>query len=113
MIAYYTDMWKGEINALKWSDLDSDVLHVRRSIAQKIAEGDRETPPKNKSSYRSVQCPLPLMQALETQELLHQAVTPDWCDLRICGGEKCMRDTTLDKKTIFCYLHKSPTHKNS
>ena len=101
MIAYYTGMRKGEINALKWSDLDGDVLHVRRSIAQKIAGADKETPPKNKSSYRSVQCPLPLMKALETQKLLHQTITPEWHDFRICGGENCMRDTTLDKKNRF------------
>ena len=97
-IAYYTGMRKGEINALKWTDLDGNVLHVRRSIAQKLAGGDRETPPKNKSSYRSVQCPLPLLHTLETQKSLHQALTPDWQSLRICGGEKCLRDTTLDKK---------------
>ena len=51
-IAFYTGMRKGEINALKWSDIDSEILHVRRSISQKISGGDIETPPKNKSSYR-------------------------------------------------------------
>ena len=50
-------MRKGEINALKWSDIDGDIIHVRRSIAQKVKGPDIETPPKNKSSYRDLQMP--------------------------------------------------------
>lgn len=61
-IAFYTGMRKGEINALKWSDIDGDVIHVRRSIAQKLKGGDRETPPKNKSSYRDLQIPAAIAQ---------------------------------------------------
>ena len=39
-------MRKGEINALKWSDIDDKIIHVRRSIAQKLKGDDRETSPK-------------------------------------------------------------------
>ena len=45
-IAFYTGMRKGEINALKWSDIDDNIIHVRRSIAQKLKGDDRETPPR-------------------------------------------------------------------
>ena len=40
-MAYYTGMRKGEINALKWSDIDVNIIHVRRSIAQKLKGPDR------------------------------------------------------------------------
>ena len=60
-IAFYTGMRKGEINALKWSDIDDKIIHVRRSIAQKLKGDDRETSPKNKSSVRDLQMPLPLI----------------------------------------------------
>lgn len=53
-IAFYTGARKGEINALKWSDIDGNVLHIRRSISQKLKGGDIEGPPKNKSSYREL-----------------------------------------------------------
>lgn len=51
-IAFYTGARKGEINALKWSDIDGNIMHIRRSLSQKVKGGDVETPPKNKSSYR-------------------------------------------------------------
>lgn len=97
-IAYYTGMRKGEINALKWSDIDGDILHVRRSIAQKLKGEDRETPPKNKSSYRDLQIPQPLIDVLNEHKERHQKVdgfTEEW---RVCGGIECLRDTSLDVK---------------
>ena len=62
-IAYYTGMRKGEINALKWSDIDGNMINVRRSVSQKI-KGVKfiETPPKNKTSYRTIQMPTPLKE---------------------------------------------------
>lgn len=97
-IAYYTGMRKGEINALKWSDIEGDTIHVRRSIAQKLKGGDRETPPKNKSSYRDLQMPKPLVEILGDHKKRQQSAdvfTEDW---RVCGGIQCLRDTSLDVK---------------
>ena len=34
MIAFYTGMRKGEIHALQWSDIEGNVIKVRRSISQ-------------------------------------------------------------------------------
>ena len=45
-IAFYTGMRKGEINALKWSDIENDIIHVRRSITQKIKGGGYRSTPK-------------------------------------------------------------------
>lgn len=98
-IAFYTGARKGEINALKWSDIDGDILHIRRSIAQKLKGGDVETPPKNKSSYRDLQIPAPLMEILsEHKERQKEASRLFTEDYRICGGERPLRDTSIENK---------------
>ena len=100
-IAYYTGMRKGEINALKWSDIDGNMINVRRSVSQKI-KGVKfiETPPKNKTSYRTIQMPTPLKEILDEHHNRYQSATnvkySD--DLRVCGGNGCLGDTALDNK---------------
>jgi integrase len=97
-IAFYTGLRKGEIHALRWSDINGSLLSVKRSITQKLKGDDRETPPKNNSSIRTLQIPLPLMYILQEhrkrQEQLPQ-FTPEY---RVCGGERCLRDSTLDNR---------------
>lgn len=98
-IAFFTGLRKGEIHALKWTDIDNDnILHVSRSIAQKLKGEDRETPPKNKSSVRSLQLPEPLIQILSEHKkrcMQLDGFTEDW---RICGCEKSLRDSTINNK---------------
>lgn len=98
MIAFYTGMRKGEINALTWNDIDNDIIHIQRSIAQKLKGGDRETAPKNASSVRDLQIPIPLKTALEDHHnrcKVIEGFTDEW---RVCGGIRCLRDTTIDKR---------------
>ena len=99
-IAFYTGMRKGEINALKWSDIEGNKIHVRRSIAQKLKGGDRETPPKNKSSYRTLQMPQPLIEILDEHKERQKKINGFTEDLRICGGTSCLRDTSISNKNI-------------
>lgn len=98
-VAYYTGMRKGEINALKWSDVDGDIIHVRRSVAQKV-KGKKivETLPKNKTSYRDLQMPIPLIEILNAQKKGHQEYYGDTftTEFRICGGAECLSDTSID-----------------
>ena len=97
-IAFYTGLRKGEIHALKWSDLTSTHLSVKRSIKQIRKGEDRETPPKNKSSFRTLQMPLPLIKLL-TEHKKRQAQLKGFSDdFRVCGGEAHPRDSTIDKK---------------
>lgn len=97
-VAFYTGMRKGEINALRWSDIDGDTLHVRRSITQKLKAGDVETPPKNKSSYRDLQIPRPLADILSEQKQRQQNDLR-WDDsYRVCGGAAPLRDTSIENK---------------
>ena len=94
-IAFYTGLRKGEIYALKWSDISGTHLTVSRSVTQRLKGGDMETAPKNRSSVRTLQIPLPLLAVLniqrERQALLHNFTD----DFRICGG---IRDTTLQRR---------------
>lgn len=98
MIAFYTGMRKGEIFALKWSDIYDGTIHVTRSIAQKLKGEDRETPPKNKSSVRNIQLPQPLTAALNEHKDRCSKIEGFSNNWRICGGERCVRDSTLDKR---------------
>ena len=102
-IAYYTGMRKGEINALKWSDIDGNIINVRRSVSQKIkGEAIVETPPKNKTSYRSLQMPQPLIDILNEQKGRYKAIGVYGENSRVCGGEKCLSDTGIELRNT-CY----------
>jgi integrase len=97
-IAFYCGLRKGEIHALRWSDLSGSLLHVKRSISQKLRGDDRETPPKNRSSIRTLQMPLPLIQILNEHKERQSQLPYFSEEYRICGGERCLRDSTVDKR---------------
>lgn len=98
-IAFYTGARKGEINALKWTDIEGNIMHIRRSIAQKLKGDDVETPPKNKSSYRDLQIPAPLMAVLNEHKGRQKENAPLFSEeYRVCGGERPLRDTSIDKR---------------
>ncbi len=97
-IAFYTGMRKGEINALKWSDIDGDIIHVRRSVAQKIkGTSILETPPKNRSSYRDLQMPKCLAAVLEEHKKRQYERDENFSDeYRVCGGISILSDSYID-----------------
>lgn len=99
-IAFLTGARKGEINALKWSDIDGNILHIRRSITQKLKGGDVETAPKNKSSIRDLQLPAPLIEVLDEHKKRQQEAAPRHFteDFRICGGLIPLRDSSIDSR---------------
>lgn len=95
MIAFYTGMRKGEINALTWEDIKGDNISITKSITQKLRGEDRITPPKNQSSIRCIEIPLPLKDALDAhyKRCSEQESFKD--SFFICGGPKALRDTSL------------------
>ncbi|MBQ4153905.1 MAG: site-specific integrase [Clostridia bacterium] len=100
-IAFYTGMRKGEINALKWSDIEGNIIHIRRSVAQKVKNKPIvETLPKNKSSYRDVQIPSVLRLILDEHYARHKAQRGFTEDYRVCGGIACLGDTSISNKNI-------------
>lgn len=100
-IAFYTGARKGEINALKWSDIDGNIMHIRRSVTQKIkGKPIVETPPKNKSSYRDICLPLPLIEVLSEHKQRQMKIPGFNEEFRVCGGIDCLKDTSLENKNI-------------
>ncbi len=98
MIAFYTGMRKGEINALQWTDIDEDIIHITKSITQKLRGDDRETPPKNKNSVRDIKVPVQLKKALDEHYNRLKTLDGFSNNWRICGGEKCIRDSTVENR---------------
>ena len=96
-LAFYTGARKGEIHALKWSDIDGNYLNISRSITQKLKGEDRETAPKNKSSIRTLQIPMPLIRILNDHKERYKKLEGFNDDFRICGGTKSLRDTSIQK----------------
>jgi len=92
-IAFYTGLRKGEIHALKWSDIDGSYLSVKRSITQRF--GDLETPPKNLPSIRTLQMPIPLIKVLKEHKERCKKLHNFTDDFRICNS---IRNTTLQRK---------------
>lgn len=97
-IAYMTGMRKGEINALRWSDVEGgNYVWVRRSLTQKI-KGEKwvETPPKTKTSVRRLQMPGKLVEALNEYRERQKKVKRWNESFFICGGPEPIPDTTLE-----------------
>lgn len=97
MLACYTGMRKGEIHALRWTDIDGSCLWVRRSITQKLkGEAWTETPPKNESSARRLQMPEKLIEALSDHRKRMDQMD-GWSEsLFVCGGPNPIPDTVIE-----------------
>lgn len=96
-IAYYTGMRKGEINALKWEDIDGNIIHVRHSVTQKVnGISAIETPPKSKSSYRDLQAPQQLVDTLHAHYQRQRETFPNFSEnFKVCGADKYLPDTSI------------------
>lgn len=98
-ILFYLGLRKGEATALKWSDIEGETIHIRRSISQKLGGGDFETLPKNKGSIRDLQMPIPLIEILNEHKERQRAVSHVFTeDYRICGGETPLRDSSVENR---------------
>ncbi len=73
-IAFYARLRKGEIHGLQWDDIKDGFLSVRRSVAQKLKGDDRITAPKNKTSNRTLQIPMPLINILTEHKELCKSI---------------------------------------
>lgn len=102
-IAYYTGMRKGEINALKWSDIQGNLINITRSISQKTKGVEMETAPKNESSFRTLQMPQKLVLILEQHRTLQKQIKGFSSGFRVCGGVSTLKDTSVENKNKkFC-----------
>lgn len=99
-LAFYTGMRKGEIYALQWADIEGNLIKITKSLAQKLKGDDRTTPPKNKSSVRTIQMPAPLIEILAEHRARCAAVEGFSEQSLICGGERAIRDTSVANANI-------------
>lgn len=101
-LAFFTGCRKGELHALKWSDLEGNILHITRTLGQKVKSEDGkdvESTPKTPSSVRDLQLPKPMMKILEEHKERQRAAYPQFTeDFRICGAEKPLRDSSIDTR---------------
>lgn len=102
-IAFYTGMRKGEINALKWENIDGTVIKVRESVSQKVKGGYREGDPKTASSIRDIVMPEPLCRIVEAHRARQQRDSRFAESHYVCGGTKCLPDATIENRnTRYC-----------
>ena len=105
-ILFYTGLRKGECHGLRWSDIDfeSALLNVERSILQKYSKSERVdiiTPPKTKSSIRTLQIPQPLIDILKTHKERKKQLRGFSEDDLICSsGERCLRDGSIYNRKV-------------
>lgn len=86
------------MNALRWKNIENGLIYVREGVTQKLKGGDRKLPPKNRPSYRILQIPLPLEKVLNEQYERYKNVDGFSEEWFVCGGERCLRDTTIENK---------------
>lgn len=99
LIAWYTGARKGEINALRWSDYADGSIKINKSVTQKLHGGDMFTPPKNKSSNRTIKAPKYLVDKLQQHYNMCQERYENFDgDYYICGGGRPLRDTSLQNE---------------
>lgn len=101
LLAFFTGCRKGELNALRWSDIEGNVIHVRRQIAQKLKGiKDKETTTKTSASNRDLQVPPQIVEKLKEHKERQKKAAGDLFteDFRVCGGVGTLRDTTIDKR---------------
>lgn len=99
-IAFYTGLRKGEIHGLQWNDIDGKYLSVNRSVAQKLIGDDVVTPPKNKSSVRTLQMPKALIAILDEHRQRQKLLGIYSDEHRILGDKRSLRDTTIQNHNI-------------
>lgn len=100
VIAFFTGMRKGEIYGLRWTDIDGEYISVKRSIGQKVKGADRVTPPKNKSSIRTIQMPKPLITALNEHLERCKSIDGFYMEQYICGGARVLRDSSVQNRNL-------------
>lgn len=88
-VLFYTGIRLGEAQALKWKDLDGDVLHIYKALSK--SGGDYylcETDPKTANSIRDIEIGSELQLYLETYKEKLIAMNPDFTDEWYIFGNK-------------------------
>lgn len=104
MMLYLTGMRKGEIQALKWSDIDFDKneIVVNKTLSVKTKEHYKITSTKNYINRR-----IKMNTGLRTQLLLYKHEMMKYADFSedwfVFGGPRFMPQTTIDRKKHYYF----------
>lgn len=117
LLALYTGCRCGELFALKWSDLEGDIIHVRRSVTRG-GKYQHETSPKSAASVRDIRIPSVLVEYLKNWRTESEAMPGFSEDWRITATtdplvaatlrkrlDHIFRDTGLPRITIHEFRH--------
>ena len=99
-IAFFTGLRKGEMHALTWEDIKDGYLTVSKSITQNINKTDLLVPPKNKSSYRTLQLPKRLIAVLDDHYNRCSKLDGFTKKSFVCGITRPIRDNSIRKCNI-------------
>ena len=101
-IAFYTGARKGEIHALKWSDIEDNVFaHQAEHCAEAQGRRQRDAAEKLKLNTRfaaAERADCRFGRAQTAMQGKHKKIFSD--DFRICGAKTCLRDTSLSKRNV-------------
>ena len=92
---YWTGLRRSEAMSLTFSDLDGDVITIRRQWDQKREEW---TATKTAGSYRKIRLPRRLLQIIEEQRQKYQDEPHFSKEWFIFGGYRYLSRTTMDRK---------------
>jgi len=95
-IAFWTGLRKGEIHALRWNDVAGKTLSVSKSVQQISATNEILSPPKSKSSIRTLELPNHLLDILHQHKERKRHLQGD--NGRICGIGLPLVDTAISRK---------------
>jgi integrase len=95
LVALNTGIRRGELSALRWSDIDFEngLIFVRRTVTYVGGYGFVETEPKTKSSRRKIAVSEKLLEALRTHR-------ENQVQARLKAGEKWH-----EQGLVFCNIH--------
>ena len=102
-ILFFMGLRKGECYGLTWRDIEGNIMHIRRSISQKVKDDDKNDyvdSPKN-HKIRDILIPQQLITVLESHKKRQQEAASEQFseDFKICGyGYKAIRDTTVENR---------------
>lgn len=96
--AFYTGMRRGEILALRWTDIDfpARLIRVRRSYSSRYGEG----PVKTGASIRDIGIPATLVDALQAHLALQRSMPGFSPDFLVCGGPTHLGSYTIRNRKI-------------
>ena len=103
-ILFFMGLRKGECYGLTWGDIEGDIMHIRRSVSQKVKDEDGNDyvdTPKTYNSIRDILIPELLVTILNDHKKRQQDATRELFseDFKVCGhGYRAIRDSTVDSR---------------